>query len=288
MFTHPIDRVDGSPSPMPEVRLARTVQLGLPKLSSLGQDFRSTSRGRALWMLSRPFLSMGLYVWLANERHWILAGLAVIVVFLTTLAPLHDAMHRSLDLSPRFNSLVLTILGGLILESGHTLRATHIEHHRLYPAAVDPEAWLESSHWWRVALAGPSYRHNLACWTWRHRPNLRPLVAIEAAWSLGIIAFAVLAGWRFPVVGLYVLLSVLGSWLFPLVSVIGVHRPGESKPLRQARTVRGSVIPRLLLGQTYHLEHHLYPMVPSYRLGALASRLDRNFEAAGLTIPRVL
>lgn len=239
-------------------------------------------------MILRPFLAMGTYLWLANHGHWVLAALAVGVVFLTTLAPLHDAMHRSLDLPAGLNSLVLTVLGGLILESGHTLRSTHLEHHRRYPATDDPEAWLESSPAWKVLLAGPTYRHNLACWTWHHRPNLRPFVAIEAAWSLGVIAFAVAAGWRLPVVGFYVLLSVLGSWLFPLASVIGVHRPGESQPLQQARTLRGRVIPRVLLGQTYHLEHHLYPMVPSYRLGDLARRLDHELEDAGVVIPRVL
>jgi beta-carotene hydroxylase len=38
--------------------------------------------------------------------------------------------------------------------------------------------------------------------------------------------------------------------------------------------VRGRVVPRLLLGLTYHLEHHLYPEVPSFRVAGLVRALE--------------
>ena len=39
---------------------------------------------------------------------------------------------------------------------------------------------------------------------------------------------------------------------------------------------------------TYHLEHHLYPQVPSHHLAALARRLDPLLAGAGVRPRRVL
>jgi beta-carotene hydroxylase len=52
--------------------------------------------------------------------------------------------------------------------------------------------------------------------------------------------------------------------------------------LTQARTVRGRLVPALFLELTYHLEHHLYPQVPSHHLPELARRLDPVFRSAGV------
>jgi beta-carotene hydroxylase len=47
------------------------------------------------------------------------------------------------------------------------------------------------------------------------------------------------------------------------------------------------VIPALFLELTYHLEHHLYPDVPSHNLPKLSQRLDPFFRAAGVRPRRV-
>lgn len=44
--------------------------------------------------------------------------------------------------------------------------------------------------------------------------------------------------------------------------------------LTQTRTLRGTLVPALFMELIYHLEHHLYPQVPSHRLATLAGRLD--------------
>jgi len=50
----------------------------------------------------------------------------------------------------------------------------------------------------------------------------------------------------------------------------------------QTRTLRGRIIPAVFLELTYHLEHHLYPQVPSHNLPELARRLDPYLSAAGV------
>jgi beta-carotene hydroxylase len=42
------------------------------------------------------------------------------------------------------------------------------------------------------------------------------------------------------------------------------------------------VIPALFLELTYHLEHHLYPQVPSHNLPELSRRLEPVLRQAGV------
>jgi fatty acid desaturase len=80
----------------------------------------------------------------------------------------------------------------------------------------------------------------------------------------------------------YGVLVTLGGWLYPLFTVYLPHHDYGDEPVTQARTLRGRILPTLLLEQTYHLEHHLYPRVPSYKLPELARRLDPYLLAAGV------
>lgn len=276
-FTHPIDR-----SVLPErpsraistARLGRPATVGLPTVAQIGPELRTTSTAQRVWTLGRPLLALACYVAFAAAGHWVLAAAAVAAVFLTVAAPMHDLMHRNLGLAPRANSIGLAVLGMLLLDTGHSLQTTHLEHHRRYPVELDPEAWLEHKPWWRSLTVGPFYRHHLACWAWRHRPTIRPWIALEAAWSFGIGGAALMLGSRTPILGVYVGLVVLGSWLFPVLSVHVAHIPGSTDPLRQARTTRAPMLSRLSLGFAHHLEHHMYPTVPSHKLAELVHRLD--------------
>jgi hypothetical protein len=58
--------------------------------------------------------------------------------------------------------------------------------------------------------------------------------------------------------------------------------PVRDTPLTQTRTLRGRVVPAIFLELTYHLEHHLYPQVPSHNLPELARRLDPFLQRAGV------
>jgi fatty acid desaturase len=95
----------------------------------------------------------------------------------------------------------------------------------------------------------------------------------------------------FASVPIRVLLQV---WLIPGVFVgyisavraVAQHALTDADdPLLASRTVRSNpIVSFLLLNENRHLEHHLFPEVPSYnlpRLGALlASRLPHTVEAA--------
>jgi beta-carotene hydroxylase len=72
-----------------------------------------------------------------------------------------------------------------------------------------------------------------------------------------------------------------------LLTVYLPHHHYGDTPLTQTSTLRGKVIPVLFLELTYHLEHHLYPSVPSHHLPELAKRMEPVLAAAGVQPRRV-
>jgi len=85
-----------------------------------------------------------------------------------------------------------------------------------------------------------------------------------------------------PSVGIYGLLMVVSAWVFPAATVWWPHHSPGTTPLTQTRAFRGRLVPTLMFDHTYHLEHHLYPMVPACRWRDLAQRLDPWLRKAGV------
>jgi beta-carotene hydroxylase len=136
---------------------------------------------------------------------------------------------------------------------------------------------------------GPIFLPRLWWWAWRRNRCLkvRRWLLAEAVWALAAIATSILmCRWTIaPLV--YAALVILGSWVYPLLTVHLPHRDYGPTPLSQTSTLRGRIIPAIFLELTYHLEHHLYPQVPSHHLAELSRRLTPLFEKAGVRPRRV-
>jgi beta-carotene hydroxylase len=121
-------------------------------------------------------------------------------------------------------------------------------------------------------------------WRWAYRRGRdRRWLVVEASWAALVVVAAIalvpLTGWPLMYVGMV----VLGSWVYPLLTAHLPHRKFGDSPLTQTHTLRGHIIPALFLELTYHLEHHLYPGVPTHRLPDLSHRLEPYFRDAGVT-----
>lgn len=245
-----------------------------PRLSDLLADPRRLTRRQLAAALIRPWLAFLAFAVFAHRGWWLAAGVAVAVVFATDVVVIHDLFHRNLGLSQRVNSVLTFVYGTLLLNSGHALALTHLHHHRVYPDASDPEAYVDGWPIWRVVLEGPRYRFRVWGWAWRHRGQAGGAIALAAAIWLTAWAMALVFGHRLPALRAYVVFAELGSWAFPLISVTGVHDRRASGALQQSRTLRAPLSGRVMLGMQFHLEHHLYPRVPAARLPELAAALD--------------
>ena len=66
---------------------------------------------------------------------------------------------------------------------------------------------------------------------------------------------------------------VIGEFLMTFFAVWTVHHDTEEHP-EFARTQRGSWKNKITFSMFYHLEHHLFPAVPTIKLPELAKRID--------------
>jgi beta-carotene hydroxylase len=272
------------------VSTATRSELLIPILDSLGADLLTTSPRQRQLALARPIFGLVAYGLAAHAGLWWVTPFLVFLTFIAVVTVTHDVVHGSLGLSQRATDWALFAMGAVLLESGHAYRATHLRHHRVFPGRDDPEGDPARMTLVGAILWGPFFLPRLWYWAFSQSKlgsaQRRWLIA-EAAWPLCVIAAGVsLLPWT-PAVPMYTALAIAGSWVYPLLTVHLPHRHYGDTALTQTHTLRGRIIPALFLELTYHLEHHLYPEVPSHKLPELSRRLDGTLRRAGVRPWRV-
>lgn len=259
----------------------------LPRLEDLGADLLTTTRKQRWLALARPYLGLVCYVLATYFRLWWLTPIIVFLIFVAVVTVTHDVVHRSLGLSQRQTEWALFLMGMVLMESGHAYRTTHVQHHKYFPAEEeqDPEGYPAHLKLVGAVFYGPVFLYRLWGWAFRRnkkRPGQRAWMVLEELVLVLIVAAGLILWPLTPAILLYAVMAVVGSWVYPLLTVYLPHRDYGETPLTQTHTLRGRVIPAIFLELTYHLEHHLYPQVPSHHLPELARRLDPFFKQAGV------
>jgi fatty acid desaturase len=261
----------------------------LPPLADLGAELVGTSRRRRILILARLFAYLAGYAVSAGTGHWVIALATLFLLVVAVVSTMHDVVHGVLGLRRRGTDLALFGLGALVLVSGHAYRRTHQHHHRVFPDESDPEG--VAARWGPLRALADGPVHIARIWWWAmsrtRRRSARGWLAAEAVVAVTLPVAAVLLRDVAPAFSLYVLLVLTGGWLYPLMTVHLPHRHFGATPELQAHTLRGRLVPPLLLEQTYHLEHHLYPRVPSHKLPRLARRIEPLLRARGVEPVRV-
>jgi fatty acid desaturase len=258
-----------------------------PTLAELGTDLLATTRRQRLTGLSRPYVGVLAFALVAWLRWWWLSPVIVFGVFVSVVTVTHDVVHRAIGLSARATDLALFLMGLVLLESGHAYQATHAQHHRFFPHPDDPEGYPANLTMTGAICYGPIFLARLWCWSYR-RGRDRGWLLAEAAPPIAMLVGGILAWPYAPAVLAYAVMAIAGSWVYPLLTVYLPHHGYGHTPLTQTRTLRGRVIPAIFLELTYHLEHHLYPQVPSHHLPELARRLDGYLAANDVRPVRVV
>src|SRR6516164_4140295 len=141
----------------------------IPRLEGLGRDLLVTTRRQCWAACARPLLGVAAYAWAAYLGWWWLTPLIVFLIFVAVVTVTHDVVHASLVLGPRQTEWALFVLGGVLLESGHAYRTTHLQHHRVFPGPDDPEGDPARASFWGAVLAGPLFLPRLWCWAWKRQ-----------------------------------------------------------------------------------------------------------------------
>ena len=193
---------------------------------------------------------------------------------------LHEGMHGVLFRGRFLNRWVSVLLGGCVLVGFTAYRVMHLRHHRYLGDPRDPDDYDNYSksprvvwamHFVRLSLGAYLYVLLMPCLAARHgRRAERQRVAAEYA--------VLVAGWTAAAV--FVPWHALGwFWLLPLCVVAAMtnirgftqHGIADAHdPFLASRSMHPNpVVSFLLLHENLHLEHHLFPEVPSYNLAAV-------------------
>jgi fatty acid desaturase len=211
----------------------------------------------------------------------------------------HECGHRSLFRSPLLNDLVADwLLAPPTFNDRVAYMRGHVGHHRLAGTAEDPD--LPNYQDYPISrarlrrklardLTGKTGFRTLAgiVSAWRRYPTLAPerQAALRRGLGMQIVLLAgmTLAGapWLYLVwIGAFVFTNPLVSRLRQIAEHAAVPDRLDPDPRRNTRTVMGGAIARLLVCPhriNYHLEHHLLPSVPIYRLRAMHALLHELF-----------
>ena len=244
------------------------------------QDLRQLTRGQIAYNLILPYPFLLLSWWFASQSWYVMACVASYLFFAAAFRQAHDGYHHSLGTGKRTTTAILLLLSVLLMTSLHSIRATHMAHHRDPLGDSDIEGSLAKVSWWQAMLGGITYRLNI----YRQGLRLSSRRNQNLAWlEFGLIALAVLVALvltalTIPTLAMlaqvlmyHLLTMMLANASVGIIAVWGVHHDCDETI---ARTERNPLVNILTFNLLYHVEHHLFPAVPSNHLPVLAKRLD--------------
>ncbi|MES2593285.1 MAG: fatty acid desaturase [Bacteroidota bacterium] len=257
-----------------------------PTIKELGLDLLELTRLQKMWTILKPFILFGLYFYFSFNEYWVLAVLTIVfLLFVTYVSTSHDLVHNTLRINKGLNNVLLSVIEMLVLRSGHAFKICHLQHHRAFPDHSDIEGASAHMSFIRTLLEGPFYFFRLYRWAFKN-PKItdRNWMILEGIVFLLYVAAALLFYHLFPQLLFYFICVQVGSWAYPLFTVYIPHNAKGIHPVYQTRAFRGPVISTLFAHHNYHLEHHLYPMVPHQNWKKLALRLDPYLLRANINI----
>lgn len=231
--------------------------------------------------LPLPWLALAL--WFGQTGHPIAAVLATFVLFMTGLRVTHNAFHRTLGLPAGADDAVMFVLSVLLGGSMHAIEVTHLHHHGHCLGDDDVEGRIAHLGFWRAALHSPAYPLLI------HREALRRGSSRQRCWivaeltAVGLLQAGIWCMFGNDTLKLMALALLAANASAAMVGIWAVHRACDRGGFT-ARTSRSALLNMLTAGMFRHLEHHLYPAVPTRHLHALAQRFDAARRAPVRTV----
>ena len=240
--------------------LMRGLEAAVNDLGQLdaGQRWREFACFASLWLAGIVISTFGHRTDSPTDA-WLLSIAGVIcsaVALNAFVLLLHEGMHQTLSADARWNRAASVLLGATVLVSFSAYRVLHTRHHNYLGDRRDPDDYHNyTDKLWLVWLL-----HFV-------RLGLGSLLYL----FLGLVYAVILIWLPFATLATYWLVPLLVVGL--MVAVRGLTQHGITDvgdPYLASRTlVAHPLVAFCLLNENYHLEHHLFPEVPSYRLAEL-------------------
>ena len=221
--------------------------------------------------LTIPWLLISLT--LAYFGYYVLALPFSAFFFLTGLRQVHNGFHHSLGTNKFLTWLSLYLNSILMMVSIHAVKFNHIRHHKYCLTDEDYEGKSAGMTWYGAILYGPIHTFLIHKVTLQlGNKNYKRNVLLELA---SIAVFATLVFYfNIHFLIYHIIVMVIGEFLMAFFAVWTVHHDTHDSP-DFARTQRTGWKNKITFSMFYHLEHHLFPAVPTIKLPELAKRIDK-------------
>jgi fatty acid desaturase len=250
----------------------------------LGCGYLTYLAAMSSWPLLLKIPAVAVMALLANNGIHLLGWLA------------HDGIHLSIVKNKTANVLLGSFAGSVLFFPAVGLGIEHWPHHRFTNEGKDPDTFLqaESQTFWRRLLlarlkANRHYMKNAIAVLFKkpmHDTYRMPFSDSELS-RFSAIGFGFMALWLtfYIAVGIQNPAYLLYAFVLPfllLVPITGLriyieHAGTTAEEFKDARSYISPFYTVLLFGNNYHLEHHLYPKAPSYKL----PKIHRKLAAEG-------
>jgi fatty acid desaturase len=212
--------------------------------------------------------------------HWTMraAGTLVVALALHMIALLlHDGVHHTLFRDRRANRWISVLLGGCVFMSASAYQAMHERHHIFLGDPRDPDDYRNYSadrrmiwvmHYLRLVLGTFIYIAIIPAMVAKRGtpPEKRRMLAEYALLAVAYAAIwmavphdALIHAWLIP---------ILPAGLMFNIRSLAAHGLTDARdPLLASRSIDAHpVVAFFFRNENFHLEHHLFPEIPSYNL----------------------
>lgn len=192
--------------------------------------------------------------------------------FLTALRQVHNGFHNSLGTNKFLTWFSLFSNSILMMASIHAVKFNHIRHHKYCLTDEDYEGKSAGMTWYGAILYGPVHMFLIHKVTLQlGNKNYRKNVILELV-CIALFA-AIVFYFNISFLIYHIIVMIVGEFLMAFFAVWTVHHDTHEHP-EMARTQRTGWKNKITFSMFYHLEHHLFPAVPTIKLPELAKRID--------------
>lgn len=229
------------------------------------------------------------YPWLFALPCWLLAGASLHGISLFT----HEAVHGTLSENKTLNAFFGALCAWPVWQNYSAYRVLHLEHHADLGGEHDPDHYSNYTRWtwgiftlnWlRLLIGYPVYITAIPILGWMHgswKPRLGIATEVICCASLSWFVWLALPGnwllhgWLGPMLFVNTMVNIRGMSQHTLLE----HADDEVLGTRSILT--GPVVRFFMCNENYHLEHHLYPGIPWYRLPSAHKMLGPELRSRG-------
>lgn len=218
-----------------------------------------------------PWLVMSLTS--AYYQFYLLSVICAFYFFLTSLRVSHNAFHYALGLPRRFTDIIMLVQSMLMLGSLHAVQCTHLLHHKHCMTNEDIEGKVAKQKIWTVLIKGPLFPLAIHYYALKYAKRNKLGWIYSEILLNAIIIISVFFVLDIFILKLHFTLMLAGYCFSAFFAVWTVHRKCAQNKY-SIRTLRGKFKNLLFYNMFFHLEHHLFPGVPTCHLPQLAKRID--------------